>query len=71
MPRSAWGFDFKGVCKSAKIDGVEHKEIGLAIDHASHRLVLFAAPNRDAAGTARRILDMAEGKKVGVAEGSG
>ena len=57
MPRSAWGFDFKGVYPSDSIDGTVYTEIGLSIDHASRRLVLFAAPNRRATTTAHKILD--------------
>ena len=57
MPRSAWGFDFKGVESSDPIHNTVHREIALAIDHASHRLVLFAAPNRQASTTAHGILD--------------
>ena len=57
MPRSAWGFDFKGAVPSDPIHGTVYAEIGLAIDHASHRLVLFAQPDRQAATTAQAILD--------------
>ena len=52
-PRTAWGFDFKGMTESA--DG--SREIGCAVDMATHKVILMALPSRQAPVVAQALLD--------------